>query len=61
MSPGARAFLAGLAASNYVALHLLKGLIRLLRAVKAALGCGQDLDLDALQLRSPLPEGRRPG
>ena len=59
MSPGARAFLAGLAASNYVALHLLKGLIRLLRAVKAALGCGQDLD--ALQLRSPLPEGRRPG
>jgi hypothetical protein len=59
VSPGARAFLAGLAASNYLALHLLKGLIRLLRAVKAALGCGQDLD--ALQLRFPLPEGRRPG
>ena len=51
--------MAGLAASNYLALHLLKGLIRLLLAVKAALGCGQDLD--ALQLRFPLPEGRRPG
>jgi hypothetical protein len=31
----------------------------LLRAVKAALDCGQDLD--ALQLRTPLPEGRRLG
>jgi hypothetical protein len=51
--------IARLASANRSTVHLRKGMIHLLCAVKAALECGQDLD--ALWTRTPLPDGRRLG
>ena len=51
--------LAPCCAADWLRCALPPCLTRLLCAVKAALDCGQDLD--ALHLRTQLPEGRRLG